>query len=265
VTSPASEQPIDELLTLAVRAARLAGEELLRREGNVQGLDFKSSATDPVTDADRASERLLVDTLLGARPGDAVLGEEGSDRSGTSGVRWIVDPLDGTVNYLYGRRGWSVSVAAEDEHGLLLGIVHDPSHGETFSAARGQGAWLGERRLQVNDPVELEQALVSTGFSYDAELRRQQSRVAAALAPRIRDFRRVGSAALDLCEVACGHADGFFENDLGVWDRAAGTVVAREAGAVVSDLPAADDPKGRTGVICAGPHLHKALRRALLG
>jgi myo-inositol-1(or 4)-monophosphatase len=255
---------MDELLALAVRAAHLAGEELLRREGHIQGLGYKSSATDPVTDADRASERLLVDTILGARPGDGVLGEEGSDRAGSSGLRWIVDPLDGTVNYLYGRRGWSVSVAAEDEHGLLLGVVHDPPHGETFSAARGHGATLDGRPIRVNDPVELEKALLSTGFSYDAERRRQQAKATAALAPLISDFRRVGSAALDLCEVACGRVDGFYEDELGAWDRAAGTVVALEAGAVVSDLPAVGDPKGRTGAIAAGPHLHEALRRALL-
>lgn len=255
---------MDELLNLAVRAARLAGDELRKRHGNVQGLAYKSSATDPVSDADRAAERVLVETLLGARPADGVLGEEGSDRAGGSGLRWVVDPLDGTVNYLYGRRHWSVSVAAEDERGLLVGVVHDPSVEETFTAVRGQGATLDGRALRVNDPVGLGQALLSTGFSYDAGRRRQQAELAARLAPQVQDYRRTGSAALDLCEVASGRIDAFYEDELGPWDRAAGILVVREAGGVVSDLPLPEGAEPtHVGVVAAGPHLHDALRPLL--
>lgn len=258
-------EPLDELLDLAVRAARLAGDELRKRNGNIQGLAFKSSATDPVSDADRAAERLLVETLLGARPDDGVLGEEGADRPGTSGLRWVIDPLDGTVNYLYGRDHWSVSVAAEDDRGLLLGVVHDPSNGEVYRAGRGRGATLDGRPLQVNEPVALARALLATGYSYDAERRARQAVVSARLAPQVQDYRRTGSAALDLCEVAAGRLDGYFEDELGLWDRAAGTVVVREAGGIVSDLPVptGGDP-AKPGVMAAGPHLHAALRPLLV-
>ena len=256
---------MEELLDLAVRAARLAGDELRKRHGNVQGLAYKSSATDPVSDADRAAEQVLVETLLGARPADGVLGEEGSDRPGGSGLRWVIDPLDGTVNYLYGRRHWSVSVAAEDEHGLLVAVVHDPGVEETFTAVRGGGAALDGRPLRVNDPVSLDRALLSTGYSYDAERRRRQAELAARLAPQVQDYRRTGSAALDLCEVASGRIDAFYEDELGPWDRAAGTLVVREAGGVVTDLPLPEGAKpGNVGVVAAGPHLHDLLRPLLL-
>ncbi|MBA2528348.1 MAG: inositol monophosphatase, partial [Euzebyales bacterium] len=156
------------LLALAVAVAEEAGAVLLAGQGSAGRVEHKSSATDPVSEADRAAERLIMQRLLAARPDDGVLGEEGAERPGASGLRWVVDPLDGTVNYLYGRGDWAVSIACEDGRGGLVGAVCDPTRGEVFSAARGAGASREGRRLRVNDPVALEHALLATGFSYEA-------------------------------------------------------------------------------------------------
>lgn len=255
---------MNELVRLAERAARLAGAELLARRGRVEGLDTKSSATDPVSDADRASEGILVRALLAARPEDGLLGEEGAAREGTSGLRWVLDPLDGTVNWLYGFPAWCVSVACEDERRApgeaLAGVVYDPLRDECFRAARGEGAWLvspqGERRLRVNDPVPLERALLATGFGYDVEDRRRQAATVARVLPLARDVRRGGAAALDLCWVAAGRLDGYYEDTTSRWDWAAAALIAREAGAVVTAYGDAD----HDGVIAAGPALHPELR-----
>jgi myo-inositol-1(or 4)-monophosphatase len=247
----------DQLLELAVAAAEAAGRELLARWDDVGEVDTKTSATDPVSDADRAAERLLVDRILAARPDDGLLGEEGADRRGSTGLRWVLDPLDGTVNYLYGLPDWCVSVACEDADGALVGVVHQPTTAETYAAVRGEGARLGPRRLAVNDPVPLATALVATGFAYDADHRRLQARVAAELLPRCRDLRRAGSAALDLCWVAAGRVDGYYEDSTARWDWAAGGLIAAEAGAVVSLL---DGPGGHSGLVAAGPALHDELR-----
>jgi myo-inositol-1(or 4)-monophosphatase len=255
------------LLDLAVRAAEAAGHVLLERYGQVGAVAAKTSATDPVSDADRASEALLVETILAARPDDGLLGEEGSDLPSTSGLRWVIDPLDGTVNYLYRHPGWSVSVACEerdaDSWRTLVGVVHNPLAGETYHAARGTGAWLGDRRLGVNDPVAVAQALVATGFGYGSHVRRRQAAMAAALLPKVRDIRRVGSAALDLCSVAAGRVDAYYEDSSSRWDWLAGALIAVEAGAVVTPLPA-PAPEGTVGVLAAGPALHSALS-AFLG
>jgi myo-inositol-1(or 4)-monophosphatase len=254
-----------ELAGLAARLAEQAGAQLLAARDDVHAVATKSSGTDPVSEADRASEALLVRELRAARPDDGLLGEEGAQREGGSGLRWVVDPLDGTVNYLYGLPGWAVSVACERREGdgwaAVAGAVHHPLSGETFRAWRGGGAWLGERRLAVNDPVALERALVGTGFGYRAEVRHGQAAVVAALLPRVRDVRRIGSAALDLCLVAAGRLDGFYEDTLGgPWDWSAGALVATEAGATVTPLHA---PEGGQGVLAAGPALHEALSAAV--
>lgn len=249
-----------DLLDLAVRAARAAGDELLRRYGHVQGLSTKSSATDPVTDADRASERLLAELITGERPQDGLLGEEGSDRPSDSGLVWVVDPLDGTVNYLYQLGNWAVSVAVEDQDGAVAGVVHDPVLRRTFTATRGGGAWLADRRLQVNDPVPMSRALVGTGFGYLPERRAAQGALVARLLPQIRDIRRYGSAALDLCAVAAGYLDAYFEEGVQRWDVAAGGLVAREAGALMSPCT----PTGvATGWLVAGSTLHPQLEATL--
>jgi myo-inositol-1(or 4)-monophosphatase len=251
---------IDELIGLTATAARTAGRELLRRRGRVEGLETKTSATDPVSDADRASESLLVEIILGARPDDGLLGEEGASREGTSGLRWVLDPLDGTVNWLYGFPAWCVSIACEDGErapgDALVGGVYDPVREDFFWAARGRGAWLGERRLRVNDPVPLERALVATGFAYDAEVRRRQAETVARVLPAARDVRRAGSAALDLCWLAAGRIDGYYEDTTSRWDWAAAALIAREAGAVVTPLAAGP---GAAGVLAAGPALHPDL------
>ncbi|WP_241562352.1 inositol monophosphatase family protein [Streptomyces hoynatensis] len=249
-----------DLLGLAVRAARLGGAELGRRAGQVTGVSYKSSATDPVTDADRAAEAAIVALLARERPGDGLLGEEGTEREGSSGLRWVLDPLDGTVNYTYGLPHAAVSVACERREGgrwrALAGAVHDPARGETFAAARGAGATLNGAPLRVSDPVAPPSALVATGFSYEAASRARQAEVLAALLPRVRDIRSGGSAALDLCWVAAGRCDAYYEDELRRWDWAAGALIAAEAGASVTAFGG--------GVLAAGPALHRDLS-VLLG
>jgi len=263
---------IDSLTALATRAAIAAGEELVRRYGNVEGLNTKSTATDPVSDADRASERLLVDLLLAERPDDGMIGEEGAARDSASGLTWVIDPLDGTVNYLYQLDNFSVSVAVEDADGSLVGVVHDPITLRTYTGIRGHGAYLdapviggepGEtrrRRLKVNDPVPLGEAMVGTGFGYSPERRAAQGALVAALLPQIRDIRRIGSAALDLCAVGAGLVDAFFEEGLQRWDMAAGGLIASEAGAVVVPFTPTGAP---TGMLAAGPALFGPLTEAV--
>ena len=250
----------DVLLDLAIRGAHAAGAELMARYGHIQGLDTKTSATDPVSDADRAAEAILVEMITGERPGDGLLGEEGAARESRSGIRWVIDPLDGTVNYLYQLDNFSVSVAAEDEQGGLVAVVHNPAIGRTYRAIRGAGAAVDGRQLRVNDPVPMARALVATGFGYDAGRRRSQGALIAALLPRMRDIRRIGSAALDLCAVASGAVDGYFEEGVKAWDVAAGGLIAREAGARY----AAVTPTGaETGCLAAGPALFEELHAAL--
>ncbi len=246
------------LLDLAVRAATAAGADLLARYGHVQGLDTKSSATDPVSDADRASEALLVEMILAERSADGLLGEEGAAAESRTGITWVLDPLDGTVNYLYQLDNFSVSVAAEDPAGGLVGVVYDPTRGRLYTAVRGGGAACNGRKLAVNDPVELSHALLATGFGYDAGRRAAQGTMVAALLPQIRDIRRIGSAALDLCAVAAGAVDAYLEEGVQRWDTAAGALIAAEAGAVVSTVTPTGAP---TGCLAAGPALHRDLER----
>ena len=218
-------------LELAERAARVAGDVLMRYYGRPpEGVSSKSSATDLVSDADREAERAVRELLERVRPDDGLIAEEGSRAEAASGRRWVVDPLDGTINFLYGFPAWAVSVALENADGALLGVVHSPIHAETFHAVRGGGAFLGERRLAVRPARPLDQALVSTGFSYDPERRAAQAEVIGRLLPRARDIRRAGAAALDLAWLAAGRVDAFFERGLQHWDWAAGRLLVEEAG-----------------------------------
>ena len=251
---------LDELLELAVNAAHAAGQELLSRYGQTLAVRTKSSATDPVTEADQASESLLTRLLLDARPDDGIVGEEGASRAGTSGLTWVVDPLDGTVNYLYGLDNFAVSIGLEDVDGPVLGTVHDPVTDRTFTAIRGRGAHLGGRRLQANDPVALDQALLGTGFGYLPERRARQIAVITRVLPQIRDIRRIGSAALDLCAVADGHLDAYYEEGVNRWDVSAGGLIAQEAGAIMSPIHLTDAAQGW---LVAGPGLHGPLQTAL--
>jgi myo-inositol-1(or 4)-monophosphatase len=224
-------------LELAERAARAAGEVLLSFYGRPpEGVASKSSATDLVSDADREAERTIRDLLASERPDDGLVAEEGSRADAASGRRWVVDPLDGTINFLYGFPAWAVSVALEDADGGLVGVVHSPIHAETFRAVRGEGAFLGEGRLAVRPPRSLDQSLVATGFSYEPERRAVQADVIRELLPRARDIRRAGAAALDLAWVAAGRVDAFFERGLHHWDWAAGRLLVEEAGGRVASL-----------------------------
>jgi myo-inositol-1(or 4)-monophosphatase len=225
------------LLDLAVTVARRAGALLLDGLAGVRtAVDTKSTRTDMVSEMDHSSERLIAATLREARPDDGFLGEEGTATAGSTGVRWVFDPLDGTTNYLYGFPTWAVSIAAEVDGDVALGVVHDPVHDETFTARRGGGARCNGRLLRVSGPPELATALVGTGFSYDAAERGRQAALLARVLPAVRDIRRGGAAALDLCWVALGRLDAYYEWGLMPWDRAAGALVASEAGAVVDEL-----------------------------
>ena len=224
-------------LELAERAARAAGEVLLSYYGQPpEGVDAKSSDTDLVSDADREAERVIRELLAAERPEDGLLAEEGSQAQSESGRRWIVDPLDGTANFLYGFPAWAVSIALEDERGLALGLVLDPLRPELFSAVRGEGARLDGAPIRVSGRTELARALVATGFSYEADRRGAQAELLLTVLPRVRDIRRVGAAALDLCQVAAGRVDAFYERGLKRWDEAAGRIIIEEAGGVSAEL-----------------------------
>ncbi|MBI4885156.1 MAG: inositol monophosphatase [Actinobacteria bacterium] len=221
-----------ELLALASDLALKAGRMVRdgRAELGIVDASTKSSATDMVTEFDRASEALIVEGILGARPDDAIIGEEGTDTIGTSGVDWLIDPIDGTTNFLYDLPGWAVSIAARSTTGIEVGAVFVPATDELFTAFAGGGAFLNGRPIQCGDTDDLALALVATGFSYQVERRRSHARRVAAMLPRVRDLRRSGAAATDLCSVAAGRVDVYFEQWLGPWDLAAGELIAREAG-----------------------------------
>ncbi|MDH6143145.1 MULTISPECIES: inositol monophosphatase family protein [Kitasatospora] len=232
---------LDELLDVALEAARRAGE--LLRDGRPADLGVaatKSSPVDVVTEMDLASEKLIVELITGRRPQDGYLGEEGTERTGGSGVRWVVDPLDGTVNYLYGLPNWAVSVAAELDGEAVVGVVFAPARGELFQAVRGRGALLDGRALAVRPTPPWGQALIATGFNYVLPARVHQAEVLHALMPEVRDIRRGGAAAVDLCDLAAGRLDGYYERGLAPWDQAAGGLIAREAGARTGGRPGAE-------------------------
>jgi myo-inositol-1(or 4)-monophosphatase len=231
----------DDLLALAVEVAQEAAE--LVRRGRREGVEVaatKSSPVDIVTEVDRASERLIFDRLMGARPDDGFLGEEGASARSTSGVVWIVDPIDGTVNFLYGLPHYSVSIAASVDDRVVAGVVLNVHSGELFTATRGGGSFQDGARLRVAGPgstAPLAQRLVGTGFNYVAAVKAKQTVAVSAMLHEVRDIRRLGSAALDLCSVGCGRVDAFVEEGLNVWDMAAGGLVATEAGARLEQHP----------------------------
>ncbi len=246
---------VEELLALARDAATVAGELLRGGQAGVSVSATKSTPTDVVTVMDTASEALLRATVLAARPDDAILGEEAGERPGTSGVRWVLDPLDGTVNYLYGLPGWAVSVAVEVDGEAVAGVVDVPTWQCQFWAIRGGGAWVNSQALTPTSVADLGQALVATGFGYDQRRRTQQAAALQYVLPRVRDVRRFGAAAADLCLLAAGRVDAYFERGLAPWDLAAGRLIALESGAVVEVLP--DSDRGDL-VLGAGPALFDA-------
>ena len=247
--------------------AREAAELLLSSAGRASVVQTKSSPTDVVTEMDRAAEELIRGRLLAARPRDAILGEEGGETGAGAAVRWIVDPLDGTVNYLYGLPDWAVSIAAEVDGVVAAGAVCAPLRRSLYSATLGGGAWLqsgwlpARQRLNCNTGVALPGALVATGFGYSASQRASQGQIVAAVLPRVRDIRRAGSAALDLCSVAAGLVDCYYELGVHYWDIAAGGLVAREAGAVTGGLRSGEPSPPM--IIAAGPSLFAELRDLL--
>lgn len=254
----------NELLDLAQRAARAAGELLRERVSRpAEGVSAKSTPTDLVSDADRASDALLVDLISAERPDDGFVTEESAGRKSESGLSWVLDPLDATVNFLFGLPWWCVSVAVEDEGGAVAGAIYNPNVDEMFTATRGGGAFLNGSPMHVSDRAEIAKALVATGFSYDAGAREVQAQIAARVIPRARDLRRAGSAALDLAHLACGRLDGFYEAPLEHWDKAAGLLMIAEAGGMITELPG---PRGLTdGAIASNPRLHDALVKLVLG
>jgi myo-inositol-1(or 4)-monophosphatase len=255
-----------KLLELAVELAREAAATARRmRAGAIAHIATKSSATDVVTAADRAVERQVVAALRAARPHDTVLGEEyGAAGAGTTPgpVRWILDPIDGTVNYLYGLPQYAVSLAAEVDGAVVAAVVHNAATGDEWTAVRGAGAYREGRRLRGSTGTELSQALLATGFSYDPARRAHQAAVLAQLLPRVRDIRRFGSAAMDLCMAAEGSVDAYYEQGLNAWDHAAGGLVATEAGLLVTGLSGA--PPGPDLIVAAPPALHAPLHDLLV-
>jgi myo-inositol-1(or 4)-monophosphatase len=255
----------DELLEVAIDVARAAGEILLgfasrRAGGEDLGISSKTSATDPVSEADRASERLIASRLERARPDDGLLGEEGqAPRRGSSGRRWVVDPLDGTVNFLYGIPAWCVSIACEDDAGSLVGVVHDPNRDETFHAVRGGGTWSGATPLAVSSADDLARTLLATGFAYDPATRSEWASDVADLLGHVRDLRRGGSAALDLAWTAAGRVDAYLEFGLAPWDWAAGSLLITEAGGTLSRPVRRLGGEDRPGVLAGGVAAHDGL------
>ena len=245
-------------MNVAARIAREVGDVISsgRREGLGQ-VATKSSPTDLVTQWDTRAETLIRDRLSQCRPDDGVLGEEGETTQGSSGVTWVVDPIDGTTNFAFGLAGYAVSIAAVDSEGSIAAAVYAPESRELFVAARGYGAWLDGKPLRCSNQDSVSLALIGTGFAYDPAVRQQQWDLLATRATELRDIRRIGAASLDLCFVACGRLDAYLERNLQPWDLAAGVLIAQESGAIVTDFDGL--PVTRGDVLVSGPLLHTEL------
>src|SRR5947209_20494488 len=227
-----------ELLDVAAAAARAAAAELLPRFGTrASGVQTKRTPTDLVSDADLAAEAAIREVISARRPQDAILAEEGG-ASGEGELRWVVDPLDGTVNYLFGIPAFAVSVACQDQAGSIVGVVLDPVRGECFCATRSGEATMNGEPIEASSATDLATAMVATGFEYSAAIRARQAEVLTRVLPRVRDIRRVGAAALDLAWSACGRFDAYFERGVHTWDVAAGGLIASRAGLTVRTLEA---------------------------
>lgn len=269
-----SQVLLTQLTDLAHEAANQATELIRDRRPSQLQVDHKSTATDMVTNMDLASEALIREVILSARPQDRFIGEEsGTDNAATATgqetdepvVTWVVDPIDGTTNYLYDLPGYNISIAAEVAGETVVGVVADPAHGRIYSAAIGSGAFCDGTPLRVPNEAHhassLDRALIATGFGYSPDLRARQALVVAELIPRVRDIRRLGAAALDLCHVAAGRVDGYFEVNLGPWDLAAGALIAREAGAIVAHIDGGPPLPG--SVVAASPAIYDQLQAIL--
>jgi myo-inositol-1(or 4)-monophosphatase len=248
-----------ELLELARKVGLDAGALLMERPPAFE-IESKSTAIDIATQMDKKAEKFIVESLLAARPDDGIIGEEGSAVASKSGITWVIDPLDGTVNYFYGLPGWNVSIAAKDKDGSIVGVVTAPTINSTWWATRGGGAFYNGHQIRCNEPIAVDRALIATGFQYDVAHRTTQMTDLAKLVPLARDVRRNGAAAVDLCHVAMGALDGYYEAGLKEWDWAAGGLVATEAGARFAQY--GQEPLRTT--LAAGPTLHAHLA-SLLG
>lgn len=247
-----------ELLAIAEKLARSAGNMALRgrKSGDVSATT-KSSPTDMVTQYDKASEELITAGLALHRPHDGVIGEEGASQPSSSGITWHIDPIDGTSNFYFDIPMWAVSIGAVDEHGPLIGVVYAPALGEMYTACRGTGAFLNGQPIHVRDNTELSDALVCTGFSYRVHERTKHAQRVAQMVTHIRDIRRFGAAAIDLCFVASGRYDAYFEEHLHSWDLVAGQVIATEAGALITNYAGQDVTPAQ--VLCAQPGIQQQL------
>jgi myo-inositol-1(or 4)-monophosphatase len=249
-----------EDLAVEAGAGALAGRRALGV--GRPGYHTKSSPTDPVTEYDRAAETLIVAAIRARFPDDSIVGEEGTDHVGSSSRSWHIDPIDGTANFVYDLAGWCTSIAVVDGAGPLAGAVYVPVSDELFSAVRDMGAFLNGHAIHCSSAVDLSHALIGTGFSYTRDRRRRQGVLLARLLPDVRDVRRSGSAALDLCSVACARLDAYYEEHLNSWDLAAGVLIASEAGAITSNF--VGGPAGTDATVAAAPGVHHALVGALL-
>lgn len=247
-----------ELLACAEELARAAGDMALRgrKSGNVTATT-KSSPTDMVTQYDKASEDLITSGLARLRPLDGIIGEEGANADSSTGITWHIDPIDGTSNFYFDLPLWAVSIGAVDNSGPLIGVVYVPALGEMFTAVRGSGAFLNGQPIHVRDNSSLADALVATGFSYHINQRAHHAQRVANMITHIRDIRRLGAAAIDLCFVACGRYDAYFEEHLHSWDLVAGQVIATEAGALVTNFSGDDATPAE--VLCTQPGIQSSL------
>ena len=244
-----------ELLLLAKKIGADAAA-LLQDRPQAFEIESKSTAIDIATQMDKNSEKFIMESILAARPDDGIIGEEGASIESKSGITWVIDPLDGTVNYVYGLPGWNVSIAAKDAEGVFVGVVTAPTINSTWWATRGGGAFYNGSPIRCNEPIAFDRALLASGFQYDVNLRTSQVSVLKEIIPQIRDFRRNGAAAVDLCHVAMGAVDGYYEAGLKEWDWSAGSLIASEAGARVERFG-----EGQTMVtMAAGPSLFPILQ-----
>ncbi|NOX30024.1 MAG: inositol monophosphatase, partial [Actinobacteria bacterium] len=235
-------------------AIDLAAQAAVRhRQGNSGAVDSKSTATDPVTEVDRDSEALIVDGIRRQRPHDSILGEEGTNVRGTSGVEWIIDPLDGTVNFVYGFPQYAVSIGVRNNGIGVAAVVHDSANDVVYSAVLGGGAFADGKPLRVNNVDSTHVLLLATGFGYDRDVRARQGQVLAEILPNVRDVRRAGSAALDMCHLAAGRVDGYYETGPHSWDVAAGLLIVSEAGGIATY----DESAKR--VLASGPTVFESL------
>jgi len=254
-----SHTPPIELLAIADEAVDLVTDRVARAGADPSlTIETKSSRTDMVTNMDRWVEQTLVAAISESRPGDGFLGEEGTSRPSTTGITWVIDPIDGTTNFVYDLPGYSISVAATIAGASIVGIVHDPVRSERFRATLGGGATLNNKRINTGTSFDLSTALVATGFSYDSDRRRSQAEALVKVIPEVRDIRRMGGAALDLCALACGRVDAYYERGLSPWDIAAGVLIASEAGALI-DLHEQDGG----ALVGSSPSIHEAFARLL--